>query len=271
MNSSDSQLAKLVRDNFIAKVSYLAEHTERISLMISEDYIRVDCGLPSDTFNITVLLKQQLQPSETDIIEGAVHYFTNKNFPMALWAWEDNCSETFHTLRVTGLVEAETNIAMYADLDRLHPEYKQPSEFSIKEVASPKEMELFGDVLASLFEGSEEAVHVRAYYKQLALFYPSNDSAMKLYIGRIANEVVSVGSLMFTKASVGIYDIATRREFRRKSFGSAMFHYLIAEARKQPVHTCVLQASPDGIHIYKRAGFKPICIVKVYENRQLLE
>lgn len=42
---------------------------------------------------------------------------------------------------------------------------------------------------------------------------------------------------------------------RGKGFGSTMFHYLLQEAKELNVVQCVLQASPDGINIYKRPVF----------------
>lgn len=50
---------------------------------------------------------------------------------------------------------------------------------------------------------------------------------MKLYLGFYKDEVVSVGSLVCTQDSIGIYDIATKEEMRGKGFGSTMFHYLL--------------------------------------------
>ncbi|MCR8657490.1 GNAT family N-acetyltransferase [Paenibacillus endoradicis] len=266
-----NSLAKLVRDNFIHKISFLAEYTDSINVSENDDYIRVDSGLPSDTFNNIVLLNQHLQQSDSAIIEEAIRYFMNKKFPMALWSWEDGNSDIYQVLKSIGLIKAETNIAMYADLHALFPNKNHTAEFNMIEVSSSKEIEQYGDVIVSLFGDSEEAIQVHAYYKCLSELPLINHSIMKLYIGFFQNEVVSTGSLVFTKDSVGIYDIVTKRECRGKGFGSAMFNFLIAEAQKQYTGPCVLQASPDGINIYKKSGFEPICNVIVYENPHLFE
>ncbi len=55
---------------------------------------------------------------------------------------------------------------------------------------------------------------------------------MKLYLGFYKDEVVSVGSLVCTQDSIGIYDIATKEEMRGKGFGSTMFHCLSQEAKE---------------------------------------
>ncbi|NMG10772.1 GNAT family N-acetyltransferase [Brasilonema sp. UFV-L1] len=65
------------------------------------------------------------------------------------------------------------------------------------------------------------------------------------------------------------YDIATRAEYRHRGIGSAMFSYLLREARFYQHRYAVLQASTDGIGIYLKAGFTPIGEVHVFENRTL--
>ncbi|MCG7409628.1 GNAT family N-acetyltransferase [Paenibacillus sp. ACRRX] len=91
-----------------------------------------------------------------------------------------------------------------------------------------------------------------------------------MYVGEYNGEAVSIGSLLSTENSVGIYDIATRQEYRGKGLGSAMFHYLLEEAKRMSDGICVLQASPEGLGIYKRAGCKEVSEVIVYGNRHLI-
>ncbi|MBU7320498.1 GNAT family N-acetyltransferase [Paenibacillus oleatilyticus] len=271
MKTELKQLAQLVRANFITRSACLAKDSGEMNVRETADFIRVDCGLPSDTFNNSVWLKEQVKPSDTSLIEETVEYFNKKQYPMALWSWEDRSSCTFETLRSLGLNEAEINIAMYADLDALQPDTNCPAELRLKEVASAREIEQYADVLASLFGESPEAANVRLYYKRVPASLLLNHSVMKLYIGTVQDDVVSTGCLIFAPDSVGIYDIATRQECRGRGFGSAMFNFLLAEARKHRAGWCVLQASPDGINIYKRSGFEPVCEVTVYENRHLFE
>ena len=96
---------------------------------------------------------------------------------------------------------------------------------------------------------------MQTFYNETASFDLWNSENMKLYLGIFKDEVVSVGSLVCTKDSIGIYDIATKEEMRGQGFGSTMFNYLLQEAKQLKVSQCVLQASPDGINIYKRLVF----------------
>ncbi|MGV2528058.1 UNVERIFIED_CONTAM: N-acetyltransferase, partial [Bacillus thuringiensis] len=52
---------------------------------------------------------------------------------------------------------------------------------------------------------------------------------------------------------------------------STMFNFLLQEAQKFKNTYCVLQASHDGINIYKKSGFQAIGKMTVLENRHLIE
>lgn len=160
---------------------------------------------------------------------------------------------------------------MVADLKEIQRTINKPEGFTIHKASSPGQIKRFGETLANLFCTSEEGIHVQAFYNQTASFDLWDSANMKLYIGLYKDEVVSVGSLVCTKDSIGIYDIASKEEIRGKGFGSTMFNYLLQEAKELKVAQCVLQASPDGINIYKKAGFQSVGQMTVFENRHLFE
>ena len=82
--------------------------------------------------------------------------------------------------------------------------------------------------------------------------------------------VVATGCLFIGSDTVGTYDIVTRTEYRHQGISSAMFGYLVHEAQCQDHRYAVLQASPDGLGIYERAGFTTVRLVHTFENRSLL-
>ncbi len=262
---------QLLIDNFTYKTSYIARHVHGMNVKETKDYIAVDCGLPADTFNIITLLNN-------DVTEGieklykVVNSYNQKKFPMSVWFWDDRHEQTIkNELIKLGLKEAEQNIAMVADLKAIHPTINMQEGFTIQKAFSPGQIKKFGETLANLFGTSEEGTHIQAFYNQTASFDLWNSGNMKLYLGIFKNEVVSVGSLVCTKDSIGIYDIATKEEMRGQGFGSTMFNYLLQEAKELKVAQCVLQASPDGINIYKKAGFQSVGQMTVFENRHLFE
>ncbi|SCC32802.1 GNAT family N-acetyltransferase [Bacillus wiedmannii] len=262
---------QLLIDNFTYKTSYIARQVHGMDVKETKDYIAVDCGLPADTFNIITLLNSNVTEGIEKLYKE-VECFNQKKFPMSVWFWDDRHEQTIKSeLIKLGLKEAEQNIAMVADLKTIHPKINMPEGFTIQKSSSSGQIKKFGETLANLFGTSEEGTHVQAFYNETASFDLWDSEQMKLYLGFYKEEVVSVGSLVCTKDSIGIYDIATKEEMRGRGFGSTMFNYLLQEAKELKVAQCVLQASPDGINIYKKAGFQSVGQMTVFENRHLME
>ncbi|MED3126665.1 GNAT family N-acetyltransferase [Bacillus wiedmannii] len=262
---------QLLIDNFTYKTSYIARQVHGMDVKETKDYIAVDCGLPADTFNIITLLNSNVTEGIEKLYKE-VECFNQKKFPMSVWFWDDRHEQTIKSeLIKLGLKEAEQNIAMIADLKTIHPTINMPEGFTIQKSSSSGQIKKFGETLANLFGTSEEGTHVQAFYNQTASFDLWNSEQMRLYLGFNKEEVVSVGSLVCTKDSIGIYDIATKEEMRGRGFGSTMFNYLLQEAKELKVAQCVLQASPDGINIYKKSGFQSVGQMTVFENRHLME
>ncbi|MCR8964764.1 GNAT family N-acetyltransferase [Brevibacillus halotolerans] len=270
MDINQTYYQRVILTNLIDKVSFLANNVAGMAVKNAENYVKVDCGLPADTFNIIVLQNNRLNQSEEKELKKDIRHFQTKKFPMAFWYWEDG-QDLSPILEGTGLAEAEMNVAMLANVDQLEPVVLAPEGFVIRQVSTAEDIRVFGEVLASLFPTSQESSSVRSYYEQLSSYPQLFSEKMKLYLGAYKEEIVSIGSLVFTKESVGIYDIATRSEYRGRGLGSAMFNFLVMEVQKQKIPLCVLQASPDGINIYKRSGFQSVGQIKVFENRHLVE
>ncbi|MBK7869962.1 MAG: GNAT family N-acetyltransferase [Saprospiraceae bacterium] len=259
----------LIRKNFIEKASYFARFVPNMSVEETPYYICVNCGLPSDTFNASVL-----KSADLEIIPGILiavsQRFQEKNFPMSWWLWESPNLKAIESLFLEQqFVSNETNVAMWANLENTQPNLIKIPDFEIARVTSLQGIDSHSNILANLFEPSPEAAQVRQYYHHIKPFYDPKDSPMQFFIGKFQDQAVATGTLFFDSDSVGIYDIATLEAARGKGFGSLMFQFLLQFAKEKGATNAVLQASPDGLGIYKRAGFQEAGIVKVFENQHL--
>lgn len=257
----------LIRDNFIAKATHFARLVPGMSVEENPALVRVDSNLPSDTYN-TVVIKM----ADFNAAKAVVEFYQNKNFPAAFWVFESPILlEIAQQLLDLQLITNEVNIAMSVDLKGIPTNYKAIPGFNIQLAATPMEMLAHANVLSSLFEPSAEAIQIRKYYQSIIPYYEPNTSPIQFFIGMHQEEVVSTGTLFFDQNSAGIYDIATKMNVRGKGFGSQMFQYLLQVAKNQGATTAVLQASPDGLGIYKKVGFQEVGSVKIFENLHLLQ
>ncbi len=113
MFEQEQDMHREVRKNFEEKVSYLARAINGMTVDDQGDFLSVDCGLPSDTFNV-IVVRDLSMPAR---ILASIDRFTSKGFPMAVWYWESDVDEAgMSELLQHGLVHTETHTAMYADL-----------------------------------------------------------------------------------------------------------------------------------------------------------
>ncbi|WP_128546744.1 GNAT family N-acetyltransferase [Larkinella soli] len=256
-------LLELVRRNFIAKSTGCARRLSGMVVEETDDFTLVDTGMPTDTFNVVVTRTGRSESLQA-VFEGAVRRFRERAVPAALWCWEPDFSPTLDRyLEKHGFLLEETNVAMWADLTRPLPASSPENGLRIFPVETPDHYETFAGLLAGLFGDHPEAGNVRRYYRTIAPLHHPNQP-YRLYLGRVGDEVVSTGTIYRSDEAAGIYDIATRADRRGHGYGSEMFRFLMEEAHRLGAKQAVLQASPDGLGIYLRAGFEPVGQVRVY-------
>ncbi|GAB3965186.1 GNAT family N-acetyltransferase [Spirosoma terrae] len=269
----DSSLINLVRQNFIAKSSYFARFPFTYFLPgaafeETATYAAVNSGLPSDTFNV-IIPKSSDSTALTALFDHTIQPWNQQQRPFAFWCWEDTYSSALSTLLDQyGLVSDEQNVAMWLNLQMASLKPLSVSALTIRAVQTPAEYEQFADVIAELFGTSPEAEQIRIYYQRVGAIRQS-DQPMKLYVGEYDGHIVATGTLFLYGSSAGIYDIATRPAWRGRGFGSQLFHHLLLEAKDHSIQEVVLQASAEGLGIYKRAGFVEVGHVQVFGNRHL--
>jgi len=93
---------------------------------------------------------------------------------------------------------------------------------------------------------------------------------MHLFVGHFMNKPICCSVLFLGSGVAGIYDIGTKPEARRKGYGTIMTLHALNFAREMGYHVATLQASTDGIELYKKLGFQEICEFHVYNNKDLL-
>jgi ribosomal protein S18 acetylase RimI-like enzyme len=260
-------MQKDVRTNFEEKVSYIARAVTGMTVTEHSSFLAVDCGLPSDTFNVLVIRDMSARAA----LLATVDRFNAKGFPLAVWYWESHVEDAELALFIQhGLWHAETHVAMAADLSQIQVPSLPPTGVEIKRAMTASDLLQFGEVTAALFGDSGEGRHVFAYFERLAEHPPSTFPAIHHYLGTLHGTVVATGTLFVGSQTTGIYDLVTRDDYRRRGIGSAMFQYLLHEACTWHRRFCVLQASPDGLGIYRKAGFRAVGEVQTFENRRHL-
>lgn len=78
------------------------------------------------------------------------------------------------------------------------------------------------------------------------------------YVGRSAGNPCTTGFGAFHDGHIGVFNIATPPEHRRRGHGHAVTARVIAEGVAAGAHTAYLQASEMGYPVYERMGFRTV-------------
>jgi ribosomal protein S18 acetylase RimI-like enzyme len=66
---------------------------------------------------------------------------------------------------------------------------------------------------------------------------------------------------------IGVYNVATLPDHRRRGYGEAVMRHALAEAeRERPSRPVVLQSTNDGLRLYERMGFRTVARFSVYAS-----
>lgn len=250
-----SKIEQLILDNMQEKFGCIAQLIPEGKLMKEGNMQLVDCGRNSDTFNTVFGV-----PSSEEEIRKVTEYYLENKLSAAWWFKVSQLTEFLKkSLLSMGWKCEEKEVGMSYDMPEIVPVYKNP-KLRIVQCKTPKDFEEFGVILSSVFEEGNpiEAENVRQVYKLLSIEETRNLDKMIFLLAYEGDVAVSTMTLYFSHNLVGLFDLSTLPEKRKRGYGSEMFNYSLHLAKEKRMKTCVLEASEDGLRIYERAGFKSL-------------
>lgn len=250
INSNDGAISQCMSDNIKGKFSFLASQLPEMSVQQLNGLQYVDCGRQSDTFN-TVFGMLSCKKE----IEIITRYFRKNNRPAAWW-FPSSPSEYREELYQAGWVHEENEVGMHLDLTA-PLKVPEPVLSRIEYCDSMERFNDFGRVLSAIFEpgNTTEADNIKAIYQLTGEHSAELPNCLVQLVGYAGDEPVSTATVYLKDNVAGIFDIATPEAWRNRGYGSEMFYRALQVAQQRGAATCVLQASPDGLNIYKRFGF----------------
>jgi ribosomal protein S18 acetylase RimI-like enzyme len=139
-------------------------------------------------------------------------------------------------------------LMVLAGPDRLSPG-QGPAELEIRELDSDAAV-MHAQVAAAGFEAPVELFSQMMTPSILAL------PGVHCYLGEVDGNPVSTGLGVITDASVGVFNIATPPECRRRGYGAALTSRIVKDAFKAGAASAWLQSSTEGYSIYEELGFR---------------
>jgi ribosomal protein S18 acetylase RimI-like enzyme len=149
---------------------------------------------------------------------------------------------------------------MAVDLQALHEDVPTPSALTISRV------------------DDEEALRKWAYASIIGFGHPESDAdiwfdvfaglgwdlPLRNYVGLLDGEPVATAELFLAAGVAGIYVVATVPGARRQGIGTALTLAALRDARTMGYRIGILHASPMGLGVYRRLGFREYCRMSHY-------
>ena len=154
--------------------------------------------------------------------------------------------------RRLGITEVEPSEMML--LDSVQGVTAAPEDvpgFAIEPARSASELDQALTVAARGFGVPDSAL--------AALYAPSLCAGGQLttYVGRLSGTAVSTGAGLFHDDLVGVYNVATPPEYRRRGYAVAIVRRIVTDGFIAGARAAYLLASQDGLGVYRRVGFRP--------------
>jgi ribosomal protein S18 acetylase RimI-like enzyme len=221
----------------------------------------VDSGLPSSVYNAAVAARFDRKTADAGI-ESVLAHFRRVDRP---FTWHIGPTSTPDDLGprllAKGFEFGEDEPGMAASLEIIDQDTTAPKGLEIDVVADERTLRDWVDVwLFPLSEDARQMFRDRLSHRAL-----SRDGPWRYYVGRLDGRPVATVERFAGAGVVSIQYVVTLPEARRRGIGAAMTRHAMTDARHLGYHVAVLTASPDGVGIYRRLGFREYCRFTRYE------
>ena len=166
------------------------------------------------------------------------------------------------TLLAHGIAHEEDEPGMALDLLALNERLPTSSTLVIQPVSRREQVEQWARTWGA---GVTPERVVQLVFEAYSALLENPQSPLHLYLGLLDGEPVATVALVFGGGVACIEHVVTLHRFRRQGIGATMTLMAAREARRQGYRIAVLSASPMGIEIYRRLGFREYCQLSTYE------
>lgn len=254
----------MLERNMHLHMTYFAGKMPQIEHLVETDVTVVRSEIPDDMFNY-VLSARFTDINAVKRIDHVIEKFEKYHLPFSWWVGEsDTPSNLGETLSQHRLTFKEQDVGMILDLANFHP--KSVTNLDFEHVQNANALKDFGHVIQAIGGHPESYDRI---YKHIPLDLLQDEALLEIHIGYLQKTPTVTGIIVFGGNIAGIYYVATVPDQRGKGYGTAMMEHLLSRAKQKGYHLTGLEASSEGANLYKRLGFKEVCIFKEDAWRQL--
>ncbi|EPL08723.1 GNAT family N-acetyltransferase [Pseudomonas sp. CF161] len=205
-------------------------------------------GVEASSLNL--LLVKQADPELASQLAQGIDFLQRTQMPFCVVVRDTLVAQVHEQLQQQQLLASDQTTCMHLDLTTWQAAGTAPGQVDIR--CTDQHLEDWSRPVASAFESGEEGIGQYLARHRAALAAGRSLRHFSLYV-----EQVPVCSLTLSLGPgvARLDDIGTQREYQHRGYASALIQHALAYAKVEGARCCVLEASIDGLSIYRRAGF----------------
>ncbi len=227
---------------FFSSISQLSQHiNEHVRVYVT--------GIEADIFNFLLVTKGCVDVS--DFLRSGVKFLEHTGLPFGVVFVEDEDLRVQQDIQQANFVNGGVTTAMQLNLSEWH---NKPVNHDIRCVDIV--LQDWSIPLESAF-ASEEYNVTRQYLERHQAAVEAGKQ-LKHYALYVDGSPVCSLTLSILDNMARLDDIGTVVEVQGRGYATALIEYALNEARINGAVVCYLEASADGVSLYKRLGFAPL-------------
>jgi len=254
---SHKWLAQIIEDNIAEYELALSRRIKDATSHAGSTLTWVATGLPYDFYN--GVYRSVLDAANVDAqIDYVLAEFQDRHVPMMWHVGPSSPPNLPDLLQDRGLVHVEDEPGMAIDLHTMNEGLETPGYLQISRVHT--DMDLRNWVSVWAFDSSEEVMgDLTDIHRQFGF---DGQNPWRYYVGLVDGKPVATSLLFLGEKAAAIHWVVTLPAWRRRGIGAAMTVRALNDARAAGHQLAVLTASPEGIVVYRKLGFRECCTIR---------
>ncbi|MEE9913898.1 MAG: GNAT family N-acetyltransferase [Deltaproteobacteria bacterium] len=207
--------------------------------------------------------EKPLMPDDGKAIRDIKKSYQRAGLPFWWWVFPGSQSpSTIAMLKAEAFSFIDSIPSMLADLILLPDEEPCNAAVSVIHVTSYEELSWWEDVSFAGFDFPSATKE--QYHRFVSAFSLKPESPHQFFLARWNGKPVATSLLFLNGDAAGVYFVTTLADCRKKGMGLELTRATMRFAKSAGARYATLQSSPDGVRVYKQAGFKEYCQTAVY-------
>ncbi len=259
-SQDDLHIIASLQKNLIAHMLFFPERMRSCSVVKAKELIVINAHVPDSMCNM-VINAQLHEENALDVIKTAIAYFARESMPFAWWVGpEDTPQDMPRLLQTAGMPQTKIHLGMHLPVE--HYSFTQTT-LRVERVLESRQIE---DYIAIIHDAHEDNKTIQKWYHQLRKLPFELHDYEQLYVGYLDDIPVACGLLTLHNDIAGLYNLVTKKEYRRQGLGTAMLQELITRSQEAGFTHVGLIAQKGAVSLYEKLGFEALCEFFVHES-----